>query len=72
MDAPIAGTNVLTSEAIAAAPAVPLGPRGFRGVLGETIGPGSYVHIPAHVVHDIDATATEGCTMFYLYLRPSA
>ena len=115
MDAPIAGTNVLTSQAIAAAPAVPLGPHvgvthrtlwtdgtsmagvltveagrrlgthdhrvnhhhmwvleGSAVVLGETIGPGSYVHIPAHVVHDIDATATEGCTMFYLYLRPSA
>lgn len=39
-------------------------------VLGRVIGPGSYVHIPSGVEHDIDATDTEGCTVFYLYQRP--
>ena len=114
MDALNSATTVLTSQAIAAVPAVPLGPQagvthrilwtdgtsmagvltveagqrlgthdhrvnhhhmwvleGSAVVLGEVVGPGAYVHIPAHVVHDIDATATGGCTMFYLYLRPS-
>jgi quercetin dioxygenase-like cupin family protein len=31
--------------------------------------PGAYVHIPAGVDHDIDASATDGCTLYYLYLR---
>jgi uncharacterized RmlC-like cupin family protein len=39
-------------------------------ILGTDVGPGSYVHVPAGVDHDIDATATQGCTVFYLYLRP--
>jgi quercetin dioxygenase-like cupin family protein len=30
---------------------------------------GAYVHIPAGVDHDIDATETDGCTLYYLYLR---
>lgn len=107
-------TTVLTSEAIAAVPAVPLGTSpgvthqvlwtdgtsmagvmtvgagqrlgthahhanhhhmwiltGHAVVLGSDLGPGSYVHIPEHVDHDIDASGTEGCTVFYLYLRPS-
>jgi len=38
-------------------------------VLGEEVGPGSYVHVPTGVAHDIDATTTEGCTVLYLYLR---
>ena len=38
-------------------------------VLGDVLEPGSYVHIPAGVEHDIDATGTSGCTVFYLYLR---
>jgi quercetin dioxygenase-like cupin family protein len=41
-----------------------------RGViLGHELGSGSYVHIPGGVEHDIDATASEGCTVFYLYIR---
>lgn len=43
---------------------------GHAMVLGTTLGSGSYVHIPSGVDHDIDATASEGCTVFYLYLRP--
>ena len=38
-------------------------------VLGKVLESGSYVHIPAGVDHDIDATDTSGCTVFYLYLR---
>ena len=40
-------------------------------ILGEELGPGSYVHVPSGVEHDIDATTTEGCTTYYLYLGPS-
>jgi hypothetical protein len=28
------------------------------------------VHIPSGIEHDIDATNTGGCTLFYLYARP--
>ena len=40
-------------------------------VLGAELGPGSYAHVPSGVEHDIDATTTEGCTVFYLYVRPA-
>ena len=103
---------VLTSEAIAVLPSVPLGPLegvthrvlwrndasmagvltvepgrhlgahthranhhhmwvldGRATILGTELGPGSYVHIPSGVEHDIDAARTDGCTVFYLYLR---
>ena len=43
---------------------------GRAAILGEPLGAGSYVHIPSGVEHDIDATATDGCTVYYLYLRP--
>jgi mannose-6-phosphate isomerase-like protein (cupin superfamily) len=43
---------------------------GRAAVLGADLGPGSYVHIPSGVEHEIDARATEGCTVFYLYLAP--
>ena len=43
---------------------------GHAVVLGTAVGPGSYVHVPSGVDHDIDARATEGCTVFYLYLAP--
>jgi uncharacterized RmlC-like cupin family protein len=43
---------------------------GHAVILGTDVGPGSYVHVPHGVSHDIDATASEGCTFFYLYLRP--
>lgn len=45
---------------------------GRATILGVEVGPGSYVHVPAGVTHDIDATATDGCTVFYLYLRGAA
>lgn len=44
---------------------------GHAAILGAEIGPGSYVHVPHGVSHDIDATRSDGCTVFYLYLRPS-
>lgn len=40
---------------------------GHVEILGEVLGAGSYVHIPAGVEHDLDARATEGCTLFYVY-----
>lgn len=43
---------------------------GHALILDTEVGPGSYVHVPGGVDHDIDATASEGCTVFYLYLRP--
>lgn len=42
---------------------------GSATILGSELGPGSYAHIPSGVVHDIDASSTEGCKIFYLYLR---
>jgi quercetin dioxygenase-like cupin family protein len=42
---------------------------GRASILGNTLGPGSYVHIPHGVEHDIDASDTDGCTVFYLYIR---
>jgi quercetin dioxygenase-like cupin family protein len=44
---------------------------GHATILDTELGPGGYVHIPSGVTHDIDATSTDGCTVFYLYLRPS-
>jgi quercetin dioxygenase-like cupin family protein len=43
---------------------------GHAKILGTDVGPGSYVHVPRGVDHDIDASASEGCNVFYLYLRP--
>jgi mannose-6-phosphate isomerase-like protein (cupin superfamily) len=42
---------------------------GSAVILDDELGPGSYVHIPTGIEHDIDATATDGCTVYYLYLR---
>ena len=42
---------------------------GRAAVLGTEIGPGSYVHVPQGVEHDIDARTTDGCTVMYLYVR---
>jgi quercetin dioxygenase-like cupin family protein len=44
---------------------------GHATILGTDVGPGAYVHIPSGVLHDVDATASGGCTVFYLYLRPA-
>jgi quercetin dioxygenase-like cupin family protein len=38
--------------------------QGHAVILGERLAPGSYVHIPSGVEHDIDATTTDGCTVF--------
>jgi quercetin dioxygenase-like cupin family protein len=45
---------------------------GYVRILGADLSPGSYVHIPSGVEHDIDASASGGCTVFYLYLRQGA
>jgi len=42
---------------------------GHATILGKHLGPGSYVHIPSGVEHDIHASASEGCTVYYLYIR---
>ena len=42
---------------------------GEAKIAGSRLGAGSYVHVPAGVEHDIDATSTDGCTVFYLYVR---
>ena len=42
---------------------------GRATILGTELGPGSYVHAPSGVEHDIDACSTGGCTVFYLYLH---
>jgi hypothetical protein len=39
-------------------------------ILGGELDPGSYVHIPGGMEHDIDASATDGCTLLYLCLSP--
>jgi mannose-6-phosphate isomerase-like protein (cupin superfamily) len=45
---------------------------GHATILGVEVGPGSYAHVPSGVDHDIDASETEGCTIFYLYLPPGS
>lgn len=42
---------------------------GTAELLGELVGPGSYVHIPARVDHGIRTAGDAACTMLYLYLR---
>jgi mannose-6-phosphate isomerase-like protein (cupin superfamily) len=42
---------------------------GHATILESDVGPGSYVHVPAGVAHDFDATTSEGCTVFYLYMH---
>ena len=42
---------------------------GSADILGRRVTAGSYVHIPVGTEHDVDATATEGCSVFYLYSR---
>jgi quercetin dioxygenase-like cupin family protein len=44
--------------------------QGRADIGGSMLGEGSYAHIPAGVEHDIDATGTDGCTVFYLYILP--
>lgn len=42
---------------------------GTAEMLGEVVGPGTYVHIPASVEHSIRALGDGPATMLYLYLR---
>jgi quercetin dioxygenase-like cupin family protein len=42
---------------------------GSADIIGRRVETGAYVHIPSGIDHDIDATATEGCIVYYLYLR---
>lgn len=44
---------------------------GHALVLGRALGPGAYVHVPSGVEHDIDASGTDGCTVFYVYATAS-
>jgi hypothetical protein len=37
-------------------------------IMGQTLGAGSYVHIPPGVEHDVVAVGPEGATIFYLYI----
>ena len=46
--------------------------KGRATILGDELGPGLYVHVPRGVAHDIDATKTDGCTVFYLYAHPGS
>jgi uncharacterized RmlC-like cupin family protein len=41
-------------------------------ILGARLGPGGYAHVPSGVEHDIEASATEGGSVFYLYVRPAS
>lgn len=41
---------------------------GSAQLLGQTVGPRTYVHIPAGIEHGLEA-GDEGCTLVYLYLR---
>ena len=43
---------------------------GEARIAERLLGPRSYVHIPVGVEHDIDATATDGVTVYYSYVRP--
>jgi mannose-6-phosphate isomerase-like protein (cupin superfamily) len=45
---------------------------GEADMVGERVGPGTYVHIPAGVEHGITGVGPEGCTVVYLYLRDEA
>jgi mannose-6-phosphate isomerase-like protein (cupin superfamily) len=45
---------------------------GTAEMLGERVGPGTYVHVPAGVEHGIRAVGEGGSTVLYLYLREEA
>ncbi len=42
---------------------------GEAETLGQRLGPGSYVHIPAGVEHGLKAVSPGGCVLLYLYVR---
>ena len=39
-------------------------------IADRRVGPGAYVHISPQVEHDIDATETDGVTLYYSYALP--
>ncbi|HYU59016.1 MAG TPA: cupin domain-containing protein [Actinomycetota bacterium] len=39
-------------------------------VTERVLGPGAYTFVPAATKHGIESAGTEGCTLFFLYLRP--
>jgi len=41
---------------------------GTAEMQGERVGPGTYLHIPAGIEHDIRDVGEDGCTLLYLYL----
>src|SRR5581483_7471051 len=41
---------------------------GHCEVMGRIFGPGSYIHIPPGVDHDVLAAGPEGATVFYLFI----
>jgi quercetin dioxygenase-like cupin family protein len=42
---------------------------GTAKILDRTVGPGSYVHVPAGLDHAVEEVSPDGFTMFYLYLH---
>ncbi len=44
---------------------------GTAEILGQVVGPGSYVHIPAGMEHAVENVSPNGLRMFYLYLQVS-
>lgn len=44
---------------------------GEARIADRNLGPGSYVHIPVGIDHDIDATGTSGVTVYYTYVHPA-
>lgn len=42
-----------------------------EAVIAErSVGPGTYIHIPPQLEHDIDASETNGVTVYYSYVLP--
>lgn len=41
-------------------------------IADQRLGPGSYVHVPPGIDHDIDASETGGVTVYYAYVLPHA
>lgn len=42
---------------------------GGADILDQRVTAGGYAHVPVGVEHDIDATSTDGCKVFYLFMR---
>jgi mannose-6-phosphate isomerase-like protein (cupin superfamily) len=42
---------------------------GAAEMLGERVGPGTYLHVPAGVEHGLRSVGDAACTVLYLYLR---